>query len=76
MPEEYNDKYFDMYIEAAEKEKKLIEDLIKDGFTVEQIFEKHKDVYWSEEKAVNHPFRAYKMNTEIIIKRMIKETKN
>jgi len=43
---------------------------------VEQIFEKHKDVYWSEEKAVNHPFRAYKMNTEIIIKRMIKETEN
>lgn len=76
LPEEYNDKYFDMYIEAAEKEKQLIEGLIKDGFTVEQIFEKHKDVYWSEEKAVNHPFRAYKMNTEIIIKRMIKETEN
>ena len=31
--------------------------------------EEHKKIYWTEERASNHPYRAYKMNTEIIIKR-------
>ena len=34
---------------------------------VEEIFEKHKELYWNDIRAVNHPYRAYKMNTDIII---------
>lgn len=63
--------YFDTYIAAAEKEKNLIEGWIKEGKTLEEVFEEHKKIYWTEQRAVSHPYRAYKMNTEIIIKRMM-----
>ena len=73
LPREMNDTYFDMYAEEAIREKNLIEGWIKEGLTEEEIFEKHKELYWNDIRAVNHPYRAYKMNTDIIIKRMIKE---
>ena len=73
LPREMNDTYFDMYAEEAIREKNLIEGWIKEGLTEEEIFEKHKELYWNDIRAVNHPYRAYKMNTDIIIKRMMKE---
>ncbi len=69
---EIKDKFFDWYIEEAIAEKKLIEDCYARGLSEEEVFEEHKRAYWTEERAQNHPYRAYKMNTEIIIK-MVKE---
>lgn len=73
LPSEYNGRYFDMYAEAAEKEKTFIETLINKGLSACEIFEEHKKTYWTKEREKNQPYRAYKMNTEIIIKRMMKE---
>ena len=61
-------EFFDWYIEEALKEKTLIEGCISRGLSLEETFEEHKKLYWTEERAINHPYRAYKMNTEIIIK--------
>ena len=72
LPEHMLDDYFKIYIEAAEREKKLIEGWINEGLTLDEVFEEHKKIYWTEQRAVSHPYRAYKMNTEIIIKRMMK----
>lgn len=69
----FNDVYFDMYIEEAEKEREMIERLISEGKNSDEIFEAHKELYWSEERGKEQPFRAYEMNTKIIIKRMMKE---
>ncbi len=71
-PKDKEDIYFDWFIEEANKEKTLIEDCISQGMTAEEIFEEHKKVYWTEMRAIHHPYRAYKMNTEIIIKRLMK----
>lgn len=68
LPQELNDKYFDMYIEEVQKEKSLIEDCIKKGMSINEIFEEHKKVYWNDFRAKNNPYRAYKMNAEITIK--------
>ena len=65
---ETKDKFFDWYIEEAIAEKKLIEECLNSGMSQEEMFEEHKKVYWTKQRAVNHPYRAYKMNTEIIIK--------
>lgn len=73
---EKNDTYFDTYIYEAKREKNLIEGWIKQGLSLNEIFEEHKKVYWNAVRAENHPYRAYKMNTEIIIKRMIAEQQN
>ncbi len=70
-PKEKVETFFDWFIEEAIKEKTIIEDCIAKGMTAEEIFEEHKKVYWNEVRAVNHPYRAYKMNTDIIIKRMM-----
>lgn len=71
LPDNMLGNYFDIYIEAAEKEKELLEGWINRGLSAEEVFEEHKKIYWTEERAVSHPYRAYKMNTEIIIKRMM-----
>lgn len=69
----YNDSYFDEYIEAAEKEKDFINSLIDKGLSQEEIFEEHKKVYWTQARKKDQPYRAYDVNTHIIIKRMLKE---
>lgn len=69
--EETKEKYFDWYIEEATAERNLIENCIGQGMSPEEIFEEHKKVYWNEVRAKNHPYRAYKMNTEIIIKMLM-----
>lgn len=73
---EEKDGYFDRYIEAAEREQSLYRGWIEQGLSAEEIFEEHKKLYWNEERAEYQPFRAYKVNTEITVKMVIKETKN
>lgn len=73
--EETKEKYFDWYIEEAAAERNLIENCIGQGMSPEEIFEEHKKVYWNEVSAKNHPYRAYKMNTEIIIKMLMNKSK-
>ena len=75
LDENLKDKYFDMYIEAAEKERKLLQLWISRGLSSEEVFNKHKEIYWSEKRALEQPFRAYKMNTEITIRMLMKEMK-
>ena len=66
--DEITEIFFDWYIKEALKEKTLIEGCISRGLSLEETFEEHKKLYWTEERAINHPYRAYKMNTEIIIR--------
>lgn len=66
--DEVREKFFDWYIEEALAEKELIEACLAQGMSEEEVFEEHKKVYWNEVRAKNHPYRAYKMNTEIIIR--------
>ena len=73
LPEAMNGEYFDVYVEAAEKERDLINGLIERGLSPEEIFEEHKKIYWTEDRKKNQPYRAYKMNTDIIIRRTFRE---
>ena len=57
----------------AEKERDMIAGCISKGMDLEQIFEEHKKACWSKEREAEQPYRAYEMNTKIIIKRMMKE---
>lgn len=65
---EITEKFFVWYMDEAIKEKDLIEGCLRRGLSLEETFEEHKKVYWNEVRAINHPYRAYKMNTDIIIK--------
>ncbi len=70
-PPSYRYKFFEDYIAEQRTEKELIEKGIADGLSAEEILEKHKNHYWTEARAKAQPYAAYKMNTEIIIKRMM-----
>ena len=70
--DETRERFFDWYIEEALTEKALIEDCLARGLTEEEVFEEHKKIYWNDVRALYHPYRAYKMNTEIIIKMVAK----
>ena len=64
-----------MYIEAAIQEQALLKKWIDEGLSPEEMLKEHKKRYWNDKRAENQPFRAYKMNTEITIKMMIKDMK-
>ena len=68
-------EYFNRYIEDAEKEKSLIIQCFEQGKSTGETFEKHKSVYWSDERGKEQPFEAYKLNAEIVINQLYKEWK-
>lgn len=72
-PPSYRYQYFDDYMKEQQTEKEIIEKGIADGLNAEEILEEHKKKYWTEARAKAQPYAAYKLNTEILIKRMMKE---
>lgn len=76
LDEKLNDVYFDMYLKSAQDEKKLIQQCIYKGLDEDEILKEHKKVYWNEERSKAQPYRAYEMNTRIIIRRMKEECKD
>lgn len=72
-PQSYSYQFFDDYKKEQEQEKAIIENGIADGLSAEEIFEEHKKQYWTDARAKAQPYAAYKLNTEILIKRMMQE---
>ncbi|MBP3759155.1 MAG: MBL fold metallo-hydrolase [Firmicutes bacterium] len=73
IPEYYNDKYFEEYINEAKWERELIVKCIKKGFSDDEISDIHDIFYWEEGLRAAHPYDAYHMNTMITIKLVRKE---
>lgn len=71
--DELKDRYFDMYIDIAAKERDFYRRLIAEGKSADEIFDAHKKLYWSKERALHQPFRAYETNTRITIAMMMHE---
>lgn len=72
-PPSYRYLFFDGYLKEQHTEKEIIEKGIADGLSAEELLEEHKKIYWTEARAKAQPYAAYKLNTEILIKRMMKE---
>lgn len=70
VPQWFNDKYFDLYIEGAERERDFIKELVLTGKSFEEILEAHKDIYWKKGRADAQPFAAYRLNTESEIRQI------
>jgi len=73
VPQWFNKEYFDLYIRTALEERQLIASGLERGLSVEEIADEHMVKYWSAERAKEHPFAAYRLNTEIMIKNFIME---
>ena len=73
MPAWFHDRYFDLYIEEAGKEKAFIRDLVEKGKTMEEILQAHRQVYWKTGRGDEQPFAAYRMNTEAEVKQIMTE---
>lgn len=73
VPEWFNKEYFSLYIKTAKEERKLLMSGLERGLSEEQIADEHKVKYWSAERAKEHPYAAYRLNTEIMIRNFIKE---
>lgn len=69
-PPAYRYSFFDDYAAEQQEERKLIEAGIARGLSCEEILNEHKKRYWSEARGRVQPYEAYRLNTEIIIKRM------
>jgi len=73
IPQHQNPVYFQRCIQAASEEKALVEDGAAAGLTFEEILEKHKEKYWSDERNLNQPYAAYRLNAEITCRLLMAE---
>lgn len=71
VPVWFNDRYFDLYIEAARREQEFIRDLVCQGKSMEEILEAHRQVYWKTGRGDAQPYAAYRMNTEAEVKQIM-----
>ena len=73
VPAWFNDRYFDLYIEAAGKEKAFIRNLVEKGKDMDEILEAHRQEYWKTGRSDAQPYAAYRMNTEAEVKQIMTE---
>ncbi|MDD6815405.1 MAG: MBL fold metallo-hydrolase, partial [Firmicutes bacterium] len=73
VPAWFNDRYFDLYIEAAGKEKAFIRNLVEQGKSMDEILEAHRQEYWKTGRSDAQPYAAYRMNTEAEVKQIMTE---
>ncbi len=73
VPENTKDGYFDLYIEAANKEKDFILDRYDEGLELNEIYDKYEDEYFSLSRVGAQPVEAFKENAYITIKLIIRE---
>ncbi|MGN0718913.1 MAG: hypothetical protein ACI4LQ_03800, partial [Anaerovoracaceae bacterium] len=73
VPTWFNEQYFDLYIEAAGKEKAFIRNLVEKGKDMDEILEAHRQEYWKTGRSDAQPYAAYRMNTEAEVKQIMTE---
>lgn len=73
VPAWFNDRYFDLYIEAAGKENAFIRNLVEKGKDMDEILEAHRQEYWKTGRSDAQPYAAYRMNTEAEVKQIMTE---
>lgn len=71
-PKGYTDEFFDWYIRTARGEKDMILKLHKAGLSKDEIMEKYKEAFWSEERGKAQPYAAFVENGKHIINNIIK----
>lgn len=76
LPQNFNSRYFDMYIEAAENERDFILQKADEGLSREQILEKFEEKYWSEERGTSQPKAAFLENSRYVIAHILEVFKN
>ena len=62
IPHEYCDRYFDLYIQAAEEEKEYILFWARQGLDHEAVLKKFEEKYWSEARGKAQPKAAFLEN--------------
>ena len=65
IPQDRNHEYFGRCLQAAAEEKALVDEGVAEGLSLEEILDRHKARYWSEERDKNQPYAAYRLNAEI-----------
>ena len=62
VPEELASRYFDMYIEFAEKERDFILGLYDNGLSEDEIFPEYEKRYWNQSRVGAQPIEAFREN--------------
>ena len=62
VPKELANKYFDMYIEFAEKERDFILGLYDNGLSEDEIFPEYEKRYWNQSRVGAQPIEAFREN--------------
>ena len=73
LPEYYNDRYYDLFLETAEKEKETIVSLYNKGASFDELLECYKDMNWTVARSKVQPYEAFLENANYIIRHLVEK---
>lgn len=73
IPEDFNEKYWDMFEAECMKNIEMVREMKEKNFTEEQMLEKFKEKLWSEELEKEQPIEAFLINTRYLIRAALKK---
>ena len=73
IPEYYNDRYYDLFLETAEKEKETIVSLYNKGASFDELLECYKDMNWTVARSKVQPYEAFLENANYIIRHLVEK---
>ena len=73
IPAYYNDRYFDLFLETAEKEKETIVSLYNKGASFDELLECYKDMNWTVARGKVQPYEAFLENANYIIRHLVEK---
>ena len=73
IPEYYNNRYYDLFIETAEKEKEAIVSLYNKGASFDELLECYKHMNWTVARSKVQPYEAFLENANYIIRHLVEK---
>lgn len=72
LPRHFTLDYFDLFIESANEDRRLVLDLKNRGLSFEDILKAYAETHWSEDRAKEQPLEAFMINSGHIVNALLK----
>ncbi len=76
IPEEFNERYWELYQREIDKKFALLESMVNDGKSREEIYEIYAEKYWQPLKAQEQPYEAFAINSRHIVDVFLEHMEN
>ncbi|MCQ2545192.1 MAG: MBL fold metallo-hydrolase [Clostridia bacterium] len=75
LPKDYNETFFDKFDAECKSKLNFVQDMINDGVSEEEMFNRYIKKYWTPAKEAEQPYEAFAINSGHILKALLRELK-